>query len=83
MIYRFIICIYTCIYTILPHINTIIDPEEVFNPKAVDNVVCVWGPPKVPNGEITGIITVPALHSLHVYTLSENEKTHCLITNML
>jgi hypothetical protein len=30
------------------------NPEEVFNPKAVDNVVCVWGPPKVPNGEITG-----------------------------
>jgi hypothetical protein len=29
-------------------------PEEVSNPKAVDNIVLVWGPPKVPNGNITG-----------------------------
>ena len=54
-----------------------IDPEKVFNPKAVDNVVLVWGPPKVPNGEITGIITVqyniPALNTRH-YRQSGNEE---------
>ena len=43
-------------------------PEEPHNPTAFSNVVVlVWGPPKVPNGQVTGMYII--IHILCVHNL--------------